>query len=128
MVEGDRFSTRSKKNQRRIAGGESLSAIQICTDPIDRRVDFARLRNPVHIRRSREEDLPGVIEEAQPHNTQESDTRGPRRHDLNAPDEVEEQEGREWQYKSKAPERPYRDCLLYTSDAADERSSVDLGG
>ena len=22
----------------------------------------------------------------------------------------------------------YRDCLLYTSDAADERSSVDLGG
>ena len=24
--------------------------------------------------------------------------------------------------------RRYRDCLLYTSDAADERSSVDLGG
>ena len=23
---------------------------------------------------------------------------------------------------------PHRDCLLYTSDAADERSSVDLGG
>ena len=23
---------------------------------------------------------------------------------------------------------PYMDCLLYTSDAADERSSVDLGG
>ena len=23
---------------------------------------------------------------------------------------------------------PYGDCLLYTSDAADERSSVDLGG
>ena len=23
---------------------------------------------------------------------------------------------------------PYRTCLLYTSDAADERSSVDLGG
>ena len=22
----------------------------------------------------------------------------------------------------------YKDCLLYTSDAADERSSVDLGG
>ena len=24
--------------------------------------------------------------------------------------------------------KPYYDCLLYTSDAADERSSVDLGG
>ena len=24
--------------------------------------------------------------------------------------------------------RPYNSCLLYTSDAADERSSVDLGG
>ena len=24
--------------------------------------------------------------------------------------------------------RLYKDCLLYTSDAADERSSVDLGG
>ena len=24
--------------------------------------------------------------------------------------------------------KPYKDCLLYTSDAADERSSVDLGG
>ena len=24
--------------------------------------------------------------------------------------------------------KPYRPCLLYTSDAADERSSVDLGG
>ena len=27
-----------------------------------------------------------------------------------------------------AAPRPARDCLLYTSDAADERSSVDLGG
>ena len=26
------------------------------------------------------------------------------------------------------PERPTCTCLLYTSDAADERSSVDLGG
>mgnify|MGYP003381609623 CR=1 FL=1 len=26
------------------------------------------------------------------------------------------------------PRRPCRSCLLYTSDAADERSSVDLGG
>mgnify|MGYP003381503082 CR=1 FL=1 len=26
------------------------------------------------------------------------------------------------------PEVPFPDCLLYTSDAADERSSVDLGG
>ena len=26
------------------------------------------------------------------------------------------------------PQEAYRACLLYTSDAADERSSVDLGG
>ena len=26
------------------------------------------------------------------------------------------------------PDRARNDCLLYTSDAADERSSVDLGG
>ena len=26
------------------------------------------------------------------------------------------------------PDHPLRGCLLYTSDAADERSSVDLGG
>ena len=25
-------------------------------------------------------------------------------------------------------QQPFRGCLLYTSDAADERSSVDLGG
>ena len=25
-------------------------------------------------------------------------------------------------------DKKYEDCLLYTSDAADERSSVDLGG
>ena len=29
--------------------------------------------------------------------------------------------------QARYPER-YKDCLLYTSDAADERSSVDLGG
>ena len=29
--------------------------------------------------------------------------------------------------KLRKPE-PYKGCLLYTSDAADERSSVDLGG
>ena len=29
---------------------------------------------------------------------------------------------------SKIDEIPYDFCLLYTSDAADERSSVDLGG
>ena len=33
-------------------------------------------------------------------------------------------------YEMLAGERPYNGstCLLYTSDAADERSSVDLGG
>ena len=30
--------------------------------------------------------------------------------------------------RSDKPELPCRSCLLYTSDAADERSSVDLGG
>ena len=30
-------------------------------------------------------------------------------------------------FRSEASER-LKDCLLYTSDAADERSSVDLGG
>src|SRR5678809_76914 len=29
---------------------------------------------------------------------------------------------------ARHPGRPYLLCLLYTSDAADERSSVDLGG
>ena len=29
---------------------------------------------------------------------------------------------------TKAWSTYYKDCLLYTSDAADERSSVDLGG
>ena len=33
---------------------------------------------------------------------------------------------REW-FNSKTNKRD-KDCLLYTSDAADERSSVDLGG
>ena len=33
--------------------------------------------------------------------------------------------GRIW---SATPMTPYSDCLLYTSDAADERSRVDLGG
>src|SRR5678815_323462 len=31
-------------------------------------------------------------------------------------------------YGHRASPRPYYPCLLYTSDAADERSSVDLGG
>ena len=30
--------------------------------------------------------------------------------------------------RSRCPDRPADPCLLYTSDAADERSSVDLGG
>src|SRR5678810_1042588 len=30
--------------------------------------------------------------------------------------------------ESQRTQRLHRDCLLYTSDAADERSSVDLGG
>ena len=31
-------------------------------------------------------------------------------------------------YRSKASAAIHETCLLYTSDAADERSSVDLGG
>src|SRR5678815_3354368 len=34
---------------------------------------------------------------------------------------------REWT-RSSVVVRPKKSCLLYTSDAADERSSVDLGG
>ena len=37
----------------------------------------------------------------------------------------------EWcitEFKKASREMGYGDCLLYTSDAADERSSVDLGG
>ena len=30
--------------------------------------------------------------------------------------------------ETQAPDAPGTPCLLYTSDAADERSSVDLGG
>ena len=36
-----------------------------------------------------------------------------------------------WQFAGRNPEYPDQEgdsCLLYTSDAADERSSVDLGG
>ena len=32
------------------------------------------------------------------------------------------------EYKGQAPAAAVVTCLLYTSDAADERSSVDLGG
>ena len=40
-------------------------------------------------------------------------------------DRAEEEEGD----RGLSPEQGYcRPCLLYTSDAADERSSVDLGG
>ena len=35
--------------------------------------------------------------------------------------------GRGWGKKRELLDNPYL-CLLYTSDAADERSSVDLGG
>ena len=31
-------------------------------------------------------------------------------------------------FGSEGAKSMYKDCLLYTSDAADERSSVDLGG
>ena len=37
-------------------------------------------------------------------------------------------EGPEQRLPQGATDRKFRPCLLYTSDAADERSSVDLGG
>ena len=48
-------------------------------------------------------------------------------------EEREEQEGAQDDsddaaHDRKERRRGVRDCLLYTSDAADERSSVDLGG